>query len=118
MTKTKIIATIGPACDSQEMIEGMIKAGVSVFRFNTKHNTLKWHSERMARVKKASQKLGIPVAILLVLRGPELRIGTFKDGQIELRKDEIVNFVSEEKNNGKKLQFQLNQNRHFLSLIP
>lgn len=102
MTKTKIIATIGPACDSQEMIEGMIKAGVSVFRFNTKHNTLKWHSERMARVKKASQKLGVPVAILLVLRGPELRIGTFKDGQIELREDEIVNFVSEEKNNGKK----------------
>jgi len=102
MVKTKIIATIGPACDSQEMIEEMIKAGVSIFRFNTKHNNLEWHAKRIERVRKVSHKLNMPIAILVVLQGPELRIGTFKNGQIELATDEIVSFVDKKRSDGKK----------------
>ncbi|MBL7159398.1 pyruvate kinase [Candidatus Microgenomates bacterium] len=102
MIKTKIIATIGPACDSQQMIERMIKASVSVFRFNTKHNTLKWHAHRIERVRQASRKLDIPVVIMIVLQGPELRIGAFKNGQIRLDKNEIIDFVNREKSSSKK----------------
>ena len=93
MLFTKIIATVGPSCDSEKHLEQMIKAGVSVFRFNMKHNTQQWHSARMARVRKAAKKLGTPVAILMDLQGPEIRIGSFTDGQIKLDKDEQVIFA-------------------------
>ena len=102
MARTKIIATIGPSCDSPAMIKEMIQEGVSVFRFNTKHNSLAWHSERLNRVRKASRKLGIPVAVSVEIRGPELRVGTFEKGQIKLKKNEVVNFLDKEINDGKK----------------
>lgn len=95
LPKTKIVATIGPACDSQEMIEKMIQAGVSVFRFNMKHGDYQWHSTRMERVKKAYTKIGRAVAILMDLQGPEVRIGQFKEGSITIKKGEKVYFTPE-----------------------
>lgn len=92
MSLTKIVATIGPSCEAEEYIEKMIRGGVSVFRFNMKHNNRQWHSTRMARVRKASKKLGIPVAILMDLQGPEIRIGSFKEGQLLLKKGEEIVF--------------------------
>ncbi|MBU0619215.1 pyruvate kinase [Patescibacteria group bacterium] len=89
-TKTKIVVTIGPACDCETCIADMIEAGASIFRFNTKHNSLKWHSSRIARVRRAAKKVGVPVAILLDLRGSELRVGTFKSGQLNLESGETV----------------------------
>ncbi len=71
---TKIVATIGPSCDSPEMIEKMIKAGVDVFRFNFKHNTVEWHNERIKRVNDIADKMGVPVGTLIDLQGPEIRI--------------------------------------------
>lgn len=71
---TKIIATIGPVSDSPEMIEKLIKAGVNVFRFNFKHNTVEWHSERIARVNRVAEKMGLSVGTLIDLQGPEIRI--------------------------------------------
>jgi len=71
---TKIVATIGPSCDSLEMIEKMIKAGVDVFRFNFKHNTVKWHNERIKRVNDVAEKMGVPIGTLIDLQGPEIRI--------------------------------------------
>jgi pyruvate kinase len=55
MRKTKIVATIGPACDTPELIKQMIEAGVNVFRFNMNHSELDWHSERMERVETVSR---------------------------------------------------------------
>ena len=71
---TKIIATIGPACESEEKIELLIKAGVDIFRFNFKHNTVEWHKERIDRVNKLAKKMGLPVGTLIDLQGPELRV--------------------------------------------
>lgn len=71
---TKIVATIGPATETEETIAELIEAGMNVARFNTKHGTPEWHQERIARVKAVAQRLGVPVGILLDLQGPEIRI--------------------------------------------
>jgi pyruvate kinase len=74
MRKTKIVATIGPASDSRENISKMIDAGVDVFRFNMKHNTFEWHSERMDLIQSIAEEKGVRIAMLLDLQGPEVRI--------------------------------------------
>ena len=76
---TKIVATIGPASDSVEKIEELISAGVNVFRFNFKHNTVDWHAERIHRVKSVVQKMGVFVGTLIDLQGPEIRIKMLQD---------------------------------------
>lgn len=92
MTKlTKMIATIGPATDSPEMIEKLIEAGVNIFRFNFKHNSVEWHNERIERVNKVADKLGISVGTLIDLQGPEIRINMPKD-TLEVKKGEKIVF--------------------------
>ena len=71
---TKILATIGPSCESEEQIEKMIKAGVNVFRFNFKHNSVEWHDGMIERVNKVAKKMNTLVGILIDLQGPEIRI--------------------------------------------
>lgn len=93
MSFTKIVATLGPASDSEEKIKNLILVGVNVFRFNLKHNTQEWHSVRIARVRKISQEINIPVAILLDMQGPEIRIGTFTHGELLIVKGEKIYFV-------------------------
>lgn len=92
MAKTKIIATIGPSCDDKRRIEKLILAGVRVFRFNFKHSSLAWHSARMKRVREVVKKLGLPVGMMIDLKGPELRIGKLKGGQLKLKKGEEISF--------------------------
>lgn len=74
MKLTKIVATIGPATESETMIEQLILAGMDVARFNTKHSTPEWHRGAVARVQSVAKRLRKPVAILLDLQGPEIRI--------------------------------------------
>ena len=76
MKRTKVVATIGPASETPETIEQLIIAGVNVFRFNMKHNTLDWHRERIDRVQAVADRLNTPVGVLIDLQGPELRIET------------------------------------------
>lgn len=73
---TKIVATLGPASDSEETIKELINAGVNVFRFNTKHGTPEWHEERIKRVQKVADEMEVSIGILLDLQGPEIRIET------------------------------------------
>jgi len=87
---TKIVATLGPASDSPETIEQLLKSGVNVFRFNTKHNTAEWHEERVQRVQKIADKLEKPIGIMLDLQGPELRIQTLEKKSIKVKKGDIV----------------------------
>lgn len=94
MAKTKIIVTIGPACDDQKTIEKLILTGASVFRFNYKHNSFTWHDRRMKRAREAAKKLAVPVGLMVDLKGPELRIGRLKGGRIKLEKGEIFTFGS------------------------
>ena len=86
MRKTKIVCTLGPATDDYAVLKSMIRAGLNVARLNFSHSTYDEHRRRMDMVKRARKELGVPVAILLDTKGPEIRIKTFKTGRVELKK--------------------------------
>ena len=73
--RTKIVCTMGPACDDENILREMILAGMNVARFNFSHGSHEEHHERMERVKRISRELNIPVGILLDTKGPEIRTG-------------------------------------------
>ncbi len=82
--RTKIVATIGPATESPEMLEQLIRAGVDVFRVNFSHGTAKAHKQRAKDIRNVSEKVGRFVGILADLQGPKIRIEQFKDGYVKL----------------------------------
>ncbi|HAM05076.1 MAG TPA: pyruvate kinase [Megasphaera sp.] len=82
LKKTKIVCTLGPSSNTPEIIEKMIQAGMNVARFNFSHGSHAEHKQRIDMVRAASRKLGIPVALLLDTKGPEIRLGKFKNGSI------------------------------------
>ena len=84
MRKTKIVCTIGPASESVEMLEKLMKAGMNVARLNFSHGTHEEHKLRIDNIKKIRQQLNKPVAIMLDTKGPEVRLGRFKTGSEEL----------------------------------
>ena len=84
MLKTKIVCTIGPATNSQKMIEKMIKSGMNVARINFSHGTHEDHAKTIEYIKAAREKLSLPVAIMLDTKGPEVRVGKFRDGEVYL----------------------------------
>ncbi len=94
MRKTKIVCTIGPACNNEETLTGMCLAGMNVARLNFSHGTHEDHKQNIDLIKRVRKKLGLPIAILLDTKGPEYRIGTFKDGKIFLREGEPFIFTS------------------------
>lgn len=95
MRKTKIICTLGPACDDEEMLRKMIKNGLDCARLNFSHGTHEQQKVRMDRVKKIREELGIPLPILLDTKGPEIRVRLFKDGKIELKEGQEFTFCSD-----------------------
>ena len=96
MRKTKIVCTIGPACENEEIIKQMIFAGMNVARLNFSHNTVEDHLRRIQIIKKVRKELGIPVAILLDTKGPEYRVGVFKDGKVFIETGSKFTFTTEE----------------------
>ncbi len=96
MRKTKIVCTIGPASDSEEMLRSLMLAGMNVARLNFSHGTHEEHKVRIDRIKKVREELGLPVAILLDTKGPEYRIRTFKDGKIYLNDGDRFTFTVDE----------------------
>lgn len=90
MKRTKIVATIGPTSETPQIIEQLINAGVNVFRFNMKHNTIEWHRERIDRVQDVADRLKTPVGILIDLQGPELRIETPNQQDFPVKQGEKV----------------------------
>lgn len=98
MRRTKIICTIGPASERLEIIKELIRKGMDIARLNFSHGTHEEHRKRIEMIRKAADELGIPVAILLDTKGPEIRIGTFKEKKVYLEEgqkfvltgDEIV----------------------------
>ncbi len=91
---TKIVATIGPSSDSEEMIEKLISLGVNIFRFNFKHNTVEWHNERIERVNTVADRMGIAIGTLIDLQGAEIRINMPVD-QIAINKGDLLLFGPE-----------------------
>jgi pyruvate kinase len=84
LRKTKVIATIGPACDSTARITQMIEAGMNVARLNFSHGTHDEHRERLRRVREASRALDAHVAVMLDTKGAEIRTGALESGSVEL----------------------------------
>ena len=81
MTNTKIIATLGPATNSAEMIEQLILAGVDVFRLNASHGTAEERTELTGLIRAAARDIGTHTAVLLDLQGPKIRLGKFEGGE-------------------------------------
>lgn len=96
MRKTKIIATIGPACDSEETLTKMCEAGMNVARLNFSHGTREEQQERINLVKSVREILDLPIAIMLDTKGPEYRIGTFADKRITLKDGDTFTFTTED----------------------
>ena len=90
MRKTKIICTMGPSTDDIEVLRQMAQAGMNVARFNFSHGTHEEHKQRMDRLKQVREEAGLPIAILLDTKGPEIRTGDMKDGKIFLKKGEVL----------------------------
>ena len=89
--KTKIICTLGPAVDSDDMIRKLMLNGMNVARINMSHGTHEEQLVRIERVKRIREELGLPVALLLDTKGPEIRTGTFKEGKTCLNEgDDVV----------------------------
>ena len=122
MRKTKIICTIGPASDKEETLIEMAKAGMNVARCNFSHGDHAQHKARMDNIKKVREELGLPIAIMLDTKGPEYRIGVFKDGEIYLNKGDKFTFTTKEVTGDntivsvsyKKLQEELEPGDHIL----
>ena len=84
MRKTKIVCTIGPSTDSEEMLSRLMDAGMNVCRLNMSHGSYEEHGERIARIKRLREQKGIPVAIMLDTKGPEVRTKLVRGEKVTL----------------------------------
>ena len=96
MRKTKIICTIGPACEGEERLRELMLAGMNVARFNFSHGSHEEHKVKFERVNKISGELGLPVATLLDTKGPEIRLKTIENGRTELTRGQKFALTTEE----------------------
>jgi pyruvate kinase len=97
--KAKIVATIGPASDSEEKIRDLLLAGVDVARLNFSHGTYDQHALRISRLRSISADMGKPLAILQDLQGPKMRVGNLPDKGIPLTPNQIIFLAPEEEIN-------------------
>lgn len=84
MRKTKIICTLGPSTDDEAVLRQLMLSGMDVTRINMSHQNHEGHRARIAMVKKLREELGLPVAVLIDTKGPEIRLGTFKEPKVTL----------------------------------
>ena len=92
--RTKIVATLGPASATPEMIENLIKAGVNVFRLNMSHGDHDFHRTVFQHIKNIRERLDEPVAVLADLCGPKIRTGQFQDGAVLLKAGKPVTITT------------------------
>ncbi len=86
MKATKIVCTLGPASADKEIMKKMLAAGMNVARLNCSHGSHEEHKEKIVTFRKAAEEIGVPPAVLLDTKGPEVRLGTFPDGKVTLEK--------------------------------
>jgi len=94
--RTKIVATVGPACQGYNKLLELAKAGVDVFRLNFSHGTIEDHQKTIHDIKYINEKYNSHLAILADLQGPKLRVGKMKDEGIEIKEGDILTFTNEE----------------------
>ncbi|HEV3137126.1 MAG TPA: pyruvate kinase [Pirellulales bacterium] len=91
--RTKIIATIGPACQTAEQLAELVRAGADLFRLNMAHGTLAEHGEMLAAIRRTSAELRQPIAVLVDLAGPKIRLGELPGGMIQCAAGQEFRFV-------------------------
>ena len=96
MRKTKIICTLGPASESEEILREMIKAGMNVARFNFSHGSHEEHLKKLNLIKKLRSEMNVPLATLLDTKGPEIRLGKLEDGSAFLEDNASFVLTTEE----------------------
>ena len=96
MRKTKIICTIGPACENEETLSAMCLAGMNVARLNFSHGTHEEHLQRIHLIRSVREKLNLPIAIMLDTKGPEYRIKTFANGPVTLKDGDPFTLTTED----------------------
>ncbi len=96
MRKTKIICTIGPACDDPAILRQLCLAGMNVARLNFSHGTHAEHQVRIDNLKKVREELNLPIAIMLDTKGPEYRIKTFKNRRVTLKEGDKFTFTTDD----------------------
>ncbi len=93
--RTKILATIGPSTQSQEMLEKMLKAGMNAMRLNFSHGDFAEHQGKVDNLRKAIEKTGIPASIMQDLGGPKIRIGDFSTESINLKEGQTFTITTD-----------------------
>jgi len=94
-SQTKIVATLGPASSSKEVLTSLIQEGVDVFRLNFSHSSQEEHLKSIQLIKELNRELNTHVAILADLQGPKLRVGEIENNRIDLVEGDIITFVTE-----------------------
>ena len=102
MRKTKIICTLGPACNNKRTLKKMIEAGMNVARINLSHGTYDDIKDNIAMVNEVAAECGKQIAIMLDTKGPEVRVGTFENGFVELVDGTDFEFYKEQKEGNEK----------------
>ena len=100
--KTKIVATVGPACDTYDKLLELVKAGVNVFRLNFSHGSHENKAEIIEYIRKINKTEPYNIAILGDLQGPKLRVGEIENGALKIEPGDILTFTSKEKVVGNK----------------
>ncbi len=91
--RTKIIATVGPACRQPQQLAELVRAGVDVFRLNMAHGEIHEHAEVLASIRQVSRELGQPIGVLVDLAGPKIRLGELPGGQLDCRGGDTFYFI-------------------------
>ncbi len=91
--RAKIVATVGPASNSPEMLKALLLAGVDTFRLNFSHGTQADHAKVHAAIRRLEQEVNRPIGILMDLQGPKIRVGTLREGRITVEAGENIRFV-------------------------
>ena len=93
--KTKIVATVGPACDSYEQLKNLVIAGVNVFRLNFSHGSHEDKKKIIDNIRAINKELGCTIAILGDLQGPKLRVGEIENNRLEVKVGDVLTFTNE-----------------------
>lgn len=96
MRKTKIICTLGPACSDEEIIRDLLKAGMNIARINFSHGNHEYHSKNIDMFRKVRDELGLPAAVMLDTKGPEIRLKDFENGSIQIKEGNIFTLTSKD----------------------
>jgi len=115
--RAKIVATVGPASASPEMLKALFLAGVDTFRLNVSHGTHKDHANVHAAIRALERDMQRPIGVLMDLQGPKIRVGTLCDKKITVRSGETIRFVRSG-SEGDSLAIPLPHPEIFAALAP